>query len=198
MPSDSWGFSMRVITGKAITELDCFLQKVRLYPMSQHDHLFYSMYTSDKHTHTPVRTHTDGHLISCICFVFRRCIWRVCMCVCLGVGGFCLLCSLYLSKLDAGSRCLSAPVKLWCDCPILGSTHLMVLTVIILKEGRRDWLNGSVRFSGSSPGQWCPDQWRVEDGWRVRERDLTSPHFQSHIPEGMVLPDEWSLLRRRS
>lgn len=30
----------------------------------------------------------------------------------------------------------------------------------------------------------CPDQWRVEDGWRVRDRDLKSSDFQSHIPEG--------------
>lgn len=143
------------------------------------------------YTYTHLCVHTGAYLILCTCFVFRRC-RRV------GVGPSASSASLYLSKLDAGPRCLTAPVKLWCDCLILGFTHLVVFTVIILNEGRRDRLNGGIWFSDSSPGQWCPDQWRVEDGWSVRERDLKSPHFQSHIPEGMVLPDEWSLLKRRS
>ena len=72
------------------------------------------------------------------------CFWKVHM------RALCLPCSPYLSKLDAGFGCLTASVKLWCGCLILGSMHLLVFTIIILKKGGGGSLNGGTWFSSSS------------------------------------------------
>lgn len=141
MPSDFRHLSMRVNSRKAITELDCFLPKVRLHLVSEHYRFW--------------PTHRNTHLIPYICFVF-------------GKGTLSFLRSPYLSKLDAGSGCLTASVKLWCGCLILGSMHLKVFIIMIFKKGRGDQLNGGTWFSSS-------DHWCVEDGWRVLDRDLESP-----------------------
>lgn len=80
----------------------------------------------------------------------------------------------HLSKLDAGLRCLTDSVKLWCGCLILVSMHLAVFTIIIFKKVEEIiWME---QFISASPDQWC-----VEDGWSVRNGDLRPPDFQSHI-----------------
>lgn len=105
------------------------------------------------------------------------CFWEV------YIGGPRLPLSSYLSKLDAGLGCLNASVKLWCGCLILGSMHLPVFTIIILKKVDEtrlaEWKHLVQQFISE-----CPDQWRVEDGWSVQDGDLKSPDFQSHIPTG--------------
>lgn len=68
------------------------------------------------------------------------------------MGALCLLCSPYLSKLDAGSGCLTASVKLWCGCLILGSMHLTVFTIIILKKVEEA---GWMEASGSAVHLWA-------------------------------------------
>lgn len=112
------------------------------------------------------------HLLSCIYFVF-------------GKGASVSSSPPYLSKLDAGSGCLTASVKLWWGCLILGSMHLKVFIYLFSKKkkkGRGDELNGGIWFSGSS--------WRVQtsgvlkmDG-ELRTGIWCPLIFQSYIPEG--------------
>lgn len=135
----------------------------------------------------PTHTHMHTHKLN-ILHLF--CFWE------LHMGALCLLCSPYLSKLDAGPGCLTASVKLWCGRLILASMHFDGIYYYYFKKGRGDRLNGGICFSGSSRS--VQDQWRVKDGWRVLDRDLKSPRFPITHSWGMVLPDEWSLLRRRS
>lgn len=93
--------------------------------------------------------------------------------------------------IDAGLRCLTASEKLWCACLILGFHAFVFIYHFKVKE--ESW---GAWFSGSSPHQWRPDWWCVEDEWSVLDGGLKSPDSQSRIPEKTVLPDEWSLLRR--
>lgn len=130
------------------------------------------------HTHT----HMHTHLISCICFVF-------------GEGALSHFCSPYLSKLDAGSGCLTASVKLWCGCLILGSMHLKVFIIIIFKKVEEtSWMeaSGSAVHLGETRPLAC---------WRWMEspgQGFKVPRFPIPHSRGMVLPDEWSLLGRGS
>lgn len=174
MPSDSRGFSMRVNTGKAITQLDCFPPKVRLHLMSIS-------------SFSPWHTHLYTHLTSCICIVF----WEVHMES--GVGGSSAP-HISLNWMQVRDASLPA-VKLWCGCPILGSMHLLVFTIIISKKVERmGWMEASgsaVHLQAFKPvacWRWmeCPGQ-----GFKV-------PRFPITHSRGMVLPDEWSLLKKRS
>lgn len=160
MPSDSRGFSMRVNEGKAITELDCSFQ--RLGCISCLSTITFSPYV----THTPTYVHTLNipHLF---------CFWE---------GGLSLLCSTYLSKLDAGSGCLTASVKLWCGSLILGSMHLEVFIIIIFKKVEEtSWMeaSGSAVHLGETKPLACW-RWMESSGQGFGVPTI----FQSYIPEG--------------
>lgn len=106
---------MRVNTGKAISKLNCYLPKVRLHLTSYDQHLFQPVCASDTHTHT--------HLLNCIS-LFLESAYEA------PVPPL----APYPSKLDAGSGCLNASVKLRCGCLILGSLHLPVFTIVIFQK----------------------------------------------------------------
>lgn len=137
-----------------------FLSKVRLHLMFEH--YTFSLYV----THTQIYVHTLN-ILHLFCF------WE---------GGLSLLCSTYLSKLDAGSGCLTASVKLWCDSLILGSMHLEVFIIIIFKKVEEtSWMEafGSVVHLGESKPLACW-RWMESSGQGFGVPTI----FQSYIPGG--------------
>lgn len=164
MPSDSRRLSMRVNARKAIPELDCSLSKVRLHLMSEH-YQVWSIHLLHIHTHT----HTQ-----------LFCFW----------GSSAFSAPPYRSKLDAGPGCLTASVKLWCGCLILGECIWRYLLLLFLKQVEE---TGWMEASGSAVP--TTDVLKMDGEYWT---GIWSPPLPIMHSSGMVLPDEWSLLRKGS
>ena len=175
MPSDSRRFSMRVNARKAITESDCSLSKVRLHLMSEH-YQVWSIQPLHAHTHT-------FNILQLFCF------W----------GSSAFSAPPYLSKLDAGPGCLTASVKLWCGCLILGECIWRYLLLLFWKQVEETrWMEASgsvvettdvLKMDGESwAGIWSPPisnhafQWDGSAWWMIfiEERKLKEACHCSH------------------